>query len=86
LVYMALPYTGQTCYGPRYWVPCLPWLAIAFVRGAECYGKLSPRLVRFVVIALAGVSAIIALSASAFPAPLIWDKPPFDPLRLLLQA
>ncbi|HEU4389414.1 MAG TPA: hypothetical protein VFV34_16540, partial [Blastocatellia bacterium] len=31
LIYMALPYTGRTCYGPRYWVPYLPWLSLGFV-------------------------------------------------------
>ncbi len=34
-VYMILPYTGQFCYGPRYWVPYVPWLALAFGIGVK---------------------------------------------------
>src|SRR5262249_46309524 len=36
-VYMILPYTGQFCYGPRYWVPYVPWLALALILGLSIF-------------------------------------------------
>jgi hypothetical protein len=67
----AFPYLGQNCYGPRYWIPLLPWLAVAAVVAAGEAG----RVTRTGLAALALVGALIAIPGALF-APSLWDRPP----------
>lgn len=76
---------GSTCYGPRYWVPLLPFLAIAAVdlasevRGHRWMG-------RAVMIALLGTAAISAVLAvtGAIVYRASWDAAPHRALMLLV--
>jgi hypothetical protein len=63
-VYMILPNTGGFCYGPRYWVPYLPWLALAFVLGIKIYPRARSILFAPVLVILVGLSIVIAVSAA----------------------
>jgi hypothetical protein len=63
-VYMVLPNTGGFCYGPRYWVPYLPWLALALVLGVKNFPRARSILVAPVLIILVGLSIVITLSAA----------------------
>ena len=63
-VYMILPNTGGFCYGPRYWVPYLPWFALAFVLGIKNFPRARSILVAPVLIILVGLSIVITVSAA----------------------
>ena len=71
---------GATCYGPRYWVPFLPWLALAAVEGARNFRWGRPALG---VAAAAG--ALVAIPA-ALMYPLIWNTPPHAAFRAMLRS
>jgi hypothetical protein len=63
-VYMILPNTGGFSYGPRYWVPYMPWLALAFVLGIKNYPRARSILVTPILIILVGLSIVITVSAA----------------------
>jgi hypothetical protein len=63
-VYMILPNTGGFCYGPRYWVPYLPWFALAFVLGIRNFSRARSILVAPILVILVGLSIIITASAA----------------------
>jgi hypothetical protein len=63
-VYMILPNTGAFCYGPRYWVPYLPWFALAFVLGIKSFSRARSILAAPVLTILVGLSIVITVSAA----------------------
>jgi len=83
LRYMALPLAFNLvvssgvpsgyCFGPRYWVPFLPWLAVGTIRSIQQAG-IATRLV-FVLMVLVSVSIAIP---SALCYPKIFDKTPIE--------
>lgn len=83
-VYMILPYTGQFCYGPRYWVPYVPWLALAFGIGVKQYWGIIPTLVRLLLMVLIYISVVFAIMAAILPPDDIWHHTSYYPLKLLL--
>jgi len=95
-VYMILPYTGQYCYGPRYWIPFVPWLALALILGLKMLGlNLSDykKYVRGIVMAVmvlvcisAGVSALMSIAAAAMAPSETWHQPPWHALVGLFHA
>lgn len=85
-VYMILPYTGGYCYGPRYWVPYVPWLALAFILGMKTYSGTRSIVVRPLLMMLVGLSVAIGLSASVLPPPMVWQRPPVRPLGVFWQS
>ncbi len=48
---------GGYCYGPRYLLPFLPWIALATVASFRA----APRALRVVIVALAAAGVVIAL-------------------------
>ncbi|HXN86695.1 MAG TPA: hypothetical protein VN867_11525 [Candidatus Binataceae bacterium] len=52
--------TPGYCYGPRYWVPLLPWLAIAFAR----FFQTSATWARWSLASVALVGALISVSGA----------------------
>ncbi|HVS82611.1 MAG TPA: hypothetical protein VHE60_12845 [Pyrinomonadaceae bacterium] len=86
-IYMILSYTGGDSYGPRYWVPYLPWFSLAFVLGMKNFWNIRPFLLRPITIAAVALSSGIAVSA-AILSPLtvpFWNKPPWYAARELWQ-
>jgi hypothetical protein len=72
---------GGACVGPRYWIPFLPWLAIATVWEARRGG----RWLRGGVAILALAGALIAVP-SALHYEHVFSSPPHSGLLLLLGA
>jgi hypothetical protein len=70
---------GGVAYGPRYWVPFLPWLAVAAVWTAR--GSTPP--VRWLLFALGLAGAVLSVPA-ALQYPEVWDLPPYTGLLRLL--
>jgi hypothetical protein len=62
---------GGACWGPRYWVPLLPWLAIAGVAAAERFGRAG----KIALATLAVTSALIAIPGVLLY-PSFWNQPP----------
>jgi hypothetical protein len=52
--------TPGYCYGPRYWVPLLPWMAIAYARLFQG----SAAWARWGLASVAVVGAVISLSGA----------------------
>jgi len=69
---LVLSKTGPgTCYGPRYWVPMLPWLAIASVEGMRWLSWQRP----ITYLLRTGYAAAVILSAAmAIPAALRYPQ------------
>jgi hypothetical protein len=65
-----LGFSPATCWGPRYWVPLLPWLALASV---ATIARL-PATARIVAVMLAIASVPIALGG-ALRYDSLWDTP-----------
>jgi hypothetical protein len=87
-VFMMIFNTGGDCFGPRYWVPFLPWLSIALVIGAGHVSRIRPLLTRPILIMLVALSAVVSatgaiLSHSVVP---FWNKPPWYASRTLFNA
>ena len=82
-VLMIMPLGGY-CYGPRYWVPFLPWLAIVFLLGAESYWKIPKSLNWSIFYWLLALSIIISFSAAILPSYMIWGAPPWRALEMIL--
>jgi len=86
-VYMILPYTGQFCYGPRYWIPYVPWLALALMLGLKLYeGRKYCRRIRLAVTLLVVVSAVMSVTAAAMAPAETWHQPPWHALAELFRA
>jgi hypothetical protein len=71
---------GAACYGPRYWIPFLPWLALAAVRA----GRDHPAL-RGPLLAL-GIAATALSVPAALQYPEVWELPPYTGLLRLLTG
>ena len=69
-----------SCYGSRYWVQFLPWLAIVTV----AFTAERSRRVRVLTIVLAVLGALIAVPA-ALQLAHSWNVTAFEPLRTLLR-
>jgi hypothetical protein len=74
------PYLGANCYGPRYWVPFLPWLALASAAGIENAGRVG----QVSIGGLAGIGMMIAIPA-AILYPSVWDSAPQTALLLFVE-
>jgi hypothetical protein len=86
-VYMILPYTGQFCYGPRYWVPFVPWLALGLILGLTGYkGRQYYWGIRLAVLILVGLSAIISVTSVVMPPSQVWHQQPLRALEALLHS
>src|SRR6202035_3995395 len=66
------------CYGPRYWVPFLPWLAIATVQGLHRAGLMT----RIFTGALIILSLAIAIPG-ALCYPELFHKTPLQAWRMI---
>ena len=81
LILLALfPYLGANCYGPRYWIPFLPWLAIACAAQFQASNKLA----RSCIVILAVAGALVAIPGTILY-PSVWDRPPHIALDHLLN-
>ena len=56
----AFAFTGGDCYGPRYWVPFLPWLAV----GGGLVLERESRFLQTAVVSFAAIGAGIAISGA----------------------
>lgn len=76
---------GATCYGPRYWVPMLPLLAVAAVGLVHELraSRWQRRAAWSALGALAAVSAMVALSGALLYRH-VWDQPPHAALTHLI--
>jgi hypothetical protein len=85
-IYFFMPDTGGSGYGPRYWVPHLPWLSILLVTAAKEYWNVKPLLLRPILLVLIGLSTVIATMAAVLnrSEKLIWVKPPWYAAKMLL--
>ena len=72
---------GGTCYGPRYWIPFMPFLAIA-TAGVLKHGG---RALRWTTAVLALLTAITVLP-SALQSDRVWDERPYGGLLILLRG
>lgn len=70
---------GAACYGPRLWVPLLPWLAVATAFAARRAGE----ALRAVSLALALVAAALAIPATLYYAGAFNERPHVVLVRLL---
>jgi hypothetical protein len=74
-----------TCYGPRYWVPFLPWLAIASVEGMRSINR--PWPIRY-ALRISFLPTVILCAAFAIPGVLryrqLFEHPPTDAWRYLI--
>ena len=88
MVYMIIPHTGEMCYGPRYWVPYLPWLSLAFVLGAKNFRHMRSIWIRASLITLVALSMVIAATAAILSPAMVpfWEKPPWYASRILWQT
>src|SRR5258708_31239897 len=88
IVYMMIFNVGGDCYGPRYWVPYMPWLSIAFVLGARRVWHIRPLLIRPVLVILVGFSLIISVTAAIVSPTVVpfWMKPPWYASKVLIAA
>jgi hypothetical protein len=84
-IYALMPDTGAG-YGPRYWIPTMPWLAILFAAAAKKHWNFKPRLVRPLLVALIGVSTLFAITAAAanYSVTEFWVKPPWHASKMFL--
>jgi hypothetical protein len=78
LLFAVHGHQGETCYGCRYWVPLLPWLAVAATRLAG-----QGRWPRPLTLALTELGMLFALSAALLGTKGIWDASPLAAVRLL---
>jgi hypothetical protein len=86
-VYMILPYTGQFCYGPRYWVPYVPWLALALILGLNIFeGTRYYQWIRSSAIFLVIVTAVMSLTSALIPPSEVWHQPPLHALNTILHG
>jgi hypothetical protein len=73
LVVIAYQQGPHHCWGPRYWVPFLPWLAVA----AAAAMQLGGRRVTAIIVGLALVTAAFTLPATLrFRDESLWEQPP----------
>jgi hypothetical protein len=73
LVVIAYQQGPHHCWGPRYWVPFLPWLAVA----AAAAMQLAGRRVTTIIVALALLTAAFTLPATLrFRDESLWERPP----------
>jgi hypothetical protein len=86
-VYMIMPYTGQYCYGPRYWIPYVPWLALALMLGLRLYeGRKYYRWIRMGVLVMVGSSTVMSVASAAIPPYQTWHELPWHALSCLLHG
>jgi hypothetical protein len=71
---------GGNCYGCRYWVPFLPWLAVA----AVLYISRARKFVQIFSLYLALFGMVVAVPG-AFLYPSAWDRPPLYSLNKILE-
>lgn len=83
-----MPETGGFCYGPRFWVPLLPWLAILFVIAAKAYWNFKPLWLRPILFVLIGISTAIAATAAVanYSAVAFWYEPPWYAAKAFLLS
>jgi hypothetical protein len=88
IVYMMIFNVGGDCYGPRYWVPYMPWLSIALVLGARRVWQIRPLLIRPVLVILVGLSLVISVTAAIVSPTAVpfWMKPPWYASKVLFAA
>ncbi|MGH9442489.1 MAG: hypothetical protein ACRD16_09455 [Thermoanaerobaculia bacterium] len=72
---------GADCYGPRYWVPMLPWLAIA----AAIFVARGGLFVRGLTVLLFVAGLAISVPA-ALEGGFAWNAPPLRPAAFLLEG
>jgi hypothetical protein len=70
LTLVANQYLGETCYGPRYWVPVLPLLAVL---ASETLNQL-PRRVSLACLVLLGALGLSIAIPAALRYPGLWDQ------------
>jgi hypothetical protein len=74
LLYLAVlsasKFTGGNCYGPRYWVPALPFLALLVIDVAK------RRLISTVALAVLAAWGLYLTLPGALRYKLVWDQPP----------
>ncbi len=58
VMFAGVPFSPGACYGPRYWVPVLPWLALAAAIG----WNIAPAALRSVFAVLAIAGAVFAIT------------------------
>lgn len=85
-VYMILPNPGGYCWGPRYWVPFIPWLALALVLSLKMYEVAYRPVIRSTLIGLVALSAVFVVTASILPPDRVWQQVPWRSITLLLQS
>ncbi|HKF59569.1 MAG TPA: hypothetical protein VKJ45_29280 [Blastocatellia bacterium] len=86
-VYMILPYAGQFCYGPRYWVPYVPWLALALILGLRiCEGRRYYHYIRSSAIVLVVVTGVMSLTSALMPPSEVWHQLPLHALNTILHG
>jgi hypothetical protein len=86
-VYMILPYTGQFCYGPRYWVPYIPWLALGLILGLKmCQGTRYYQWIRSTVTVGVAFAGVTSLAAALMPPSEVWHQPPLHALITILHG
>jgi hypothetical protein len=76
--YVAL---GGDCYGPRYWVPLLPWMAVAGAMFVSAAGRLARLLTAALLLAGLAISVPASLQGSYS-----WESPPLRPAAFLLEG
>lgn len=72
-------YLGGTCYGPRYWVPFLPWFAVAVaVSFHDMSGLMRKTRSRLFFLGTALIGVAVAVPGYLFYEKL-WDQPFYHP-------
>ena len=86
-VYLFLPDTGGVCYGPRYWIPFLPWMAILVGWFLKNYWTTRRWILLPTAIVLIGLSAAFNITAAVMsPSQFkFWEEPPWYSSKLLLM-
>ena len=87
-IYALLPDTSGYCYGPRYWIPYLPWFSLLFILFSKRYWHRHPIVIRSTLILLVALSTITVISAAILvpSAVLFWYEPPWYSSRAITDS